>query len=119
VSFVVKASLFPAGAVPKALDAVSQVHNLEVYKQSERFATQLEVGEIGVHGLGFDDDEIFDPQVDPASRHHRHWQTGLSRRTHPDLLEFRAQNKRELSSNPAPRSGGNAHSRSADRKLIC
>jgi hypothetical protein len=88
VSFVVKASLFPDGAVPKAPDAVSQVHNLEVYKQSERFATQLEVGEIAVHGIGFDDDEIFDPQVDPASRHHRHRQTGLSRTTHPDFLEF-------------------------------
>jgi hypothetical protein len=42
VSFVVNA-LFPISSVHEALDTVLQVDNIEVYKQSERFATEFEV----------------------------------------------------------------------------
>jgi hypothetical protein len=42
VSFVVIA-LFPAGAVHKAPYAIFQMYNIEVYKQSDGFTTELEV----------------------------------------------------------------------------
>jgi hypothetical protein len=43
VSFVVNALLFPASAAHRAPDVIFQMDNTEVYKQSQRFATELQV----------------------------------------------------------------------------
>jgi hypothetical protein len=43
VSLVVHA-LFPVCAVDKAFDATLQMDNTEVYKQSDGFTTELEIG---------------------------------------------------------------------------
>ncbi len=48
---MVYAFLFPSSAVDEAPDAVFQMHNIEVYKQSKGFATELKVRK----GLGLMD----------------------------------------------------------------
>src|SRR6266849_10569379 len=72
VSFVVYCLFsLPACAVHEALDAVLQVDNIEVYKQSQRFATELQVrkdlglmdGRDGVDGFDFHNDQVINEKV--------------------------------------------------------
>jgi len=80
VSFVVNCVLLPPGTIHKAPDAVFQVDNIEVYKQAERFATQLELGkELGlmdgrdrVHRLNFDYNQILDQQINAIPQFELH-----------------------------------------------
>lgn len=101
MSLVVYAFLFPSSAVDEAPDAVFQVDYMEVYKQSERFATQLQVRkELGlmdraksVHGFDFDYDKIGDNEVHAiakvkllASIHY--WKAHLCLRTESCIVQF-------------------------------
>jgi hypothetical protein len=64
--------VLPPGAVYKALNTILQVNNIEVYKQSQGFATQFDVQKNmgvmywcdGVHRLQCNDDQVFNEQVD-------------------------------------------------------
>ncbi len=68
--------LFPARTVHEAFDAVFQMNNVKVYKQSEGFATEFEVGEDlslmhradGIDRLEFHNHQVFDKQVDPIPK---------------------------------------------------
>jgi hypothetical protein len=63
--------LFPVSTVHETFDAVFQVHNIEVYKQAERFATEFKVrkelgfvdGRYRIYGLDFDYHEVFDEEI--------------------------------------------------------
>jgi len=75
--------------------------NIEVYKQSQRFATQLQVRKDlslmdrgdRVHGLEFNNDEVLDEQIDPVSEVQPYAivvnrQTDLSFRSKTRLFQF-------------------------------
>lgn len=66
----------PSGSVHKTLDAVFQMDNVEVYKQSDGFTTELEIrkhlravnGGNRIDRLQFDYNQVFDEQIVPGTR---------------------------------------------------
>src|SRR5215469_7338628 len=93
--------LLPASPVYETPNAILEMHNIEVYKQSQRFATQLQVRkDLGlmdrgerVYGFQFNNDEILDEQIDPISEIQLHAivinrQTDLSFRPKTGLRQF-------------------------------
>jgi hypothetical protein len=67
--------LLPASSIHESSDAILEMNNIEVYKHSQRFTTQLQVRKDlslmdrgdRVYGLEVNDKEILDKQIDPVS----------------------------------------------------
>ena len=65
----------PSRTVYKSFDAIFQVDNIAVYEKSEGTSTEFQVGDDlrlmngrnRVHGFQFDDDQIFNQEIDSVT----------------------------------------------------